>query len=73
MPEERAPTQESRIEDRLIRLGEGQQALREDVALLRGIAEQMDRRLTNLEALQRWGMGLWAAVMLAVIGLYFKG
>jgi hypothetical protein len=65
------------IKAELRRQGEGLTALREDVAelkgMVRGVMEQMDRRIANLEQTQRWGLGLWAVLVLAVLGLYFKG
>lgn len=68
---------EERIENRLDRLEQGQIALREDVAELkgmRGVLEQMDRRLSNLEQGQRWVLGLvfgaWITLMMTIL---FKG
>lgn len=38
--------------------------------------EQMDKRVSNLENMQRWALGImfgtWITLMLAVLGLYFK-
>ena len=59
------------------RLGDGQAALSERMARLEGAFEsgfaQMDKRMGSLESLQRWGFGLYAVLVLAVLGLYFKG
>ncbi|MBI2952193.1 hypothetical protein HYY27_08865 [bacterium] len=38
--------------------------------------DQMDKRVSNLENMQRWALGImfgsWITLMLAVLGLYFK-
>jgi len=47
------------------------------LARLEGLFEQMDRRFSSLEQLQRQNLGImmgtWVSLMLAVLGLYFKG
>ena len=37
------------------------------------LASQMSARMGNVESGQRWGFGLYAVLILAVLGLYFKG
>lgn len=57
----------------------GQRALAFENRLYRleGLFDQMDRRVSSLEPLQRQGLGIlmgtWVSLMLAVLGLYFKG
>ena len=55
-------------------------AMEQRLARLEGGFEQMSQRMGDLgarmssvEALQRWGVGLYAVLILAVLGLYFKG
>ena len=66
-----------RATDELAGTGRGQAALSERMARLEGAFEsgfaQMDKRMGSLESLQRWGFGLYAVLVLAVLGLYFKG
>ena len=70
---ERLETRLERIEGRLERLAEGQNALSERMARMEGGFEQMSARLSELASQQRWGFGLYAVLILAVLGLYFKG
>ena len=84
MPEERAPAQESRIEDRLDRLAE-------DVAELKGEVRQMSQRMGSVEeslrqvsasverlqaafqSNQRWIVGLILVSWMTLVGLILKG
>jgi hypothetical protein len=52
-------------------------AVENRLSRLEGLFEQMDRRVSSLEQLQRQNLGImmgtWVSLMLAVLGLYFKG
>ena len=52
-------------------------AVENRLSRLEGLFEQMDRRFSSLEQLQRQNLGImmgtWVSLMLAVLGLYFKG
>ena len=72
------------VENKLIRfeglfeqLGQRVLAVENRLSRLEGLFEQMDRRVSGLEQLQRQGLGImmgtWVSLMLAVLGLYFKG
>jgi archaellum component FlaC len=74
----------SPVEARLDRIENRLGGLENRVSRIEGLLEgmqrmfeQMDRRVTNLEQNQRWLIGLvlatWVSLMLAVVGLYFKG
>ena len=70
MPEERGLVMlDVRIEERFDRL-------ENSVSELRGTTGQIDKRLSNLEQLQRWGFGImvgsWITLMMSILGLYFK-
>ena len=80
MAEERGATLIEGVEARLERIERAIQDFRYDVqgrlARLESGFEQMDKRVSNLEQMQRWAFGLtvgtWITIMLAVLGLYFK-
>ena len=50
--------------------------LKVDMAEVKGEVRQIDKRIPNLENMQRWAFGImvgtWVTVMLAVLGLYFR-
>ena len=52
-------------------------AVENKLSRVEGLFDQMDRRVSSLEQLQRQGLGImmgtWVSLMLAVLGLYFKG
>ena len=68
---EEARTIDDRIDERLDRLEQGQGALRESVARLVGVVEQMSQRVGNLEQNQRWVLGIlitsWLTLMLTIL------
>lgn len=70
MDEEKGAMLSERIELRL-------DTIENKLARVEGLFDQMDRRVSSLEQLQRQGLGImmgtWVSLMLAVLGLYFKG
>ena len=68
---EETRTIDDRIDERLDRLEQGQGALRESVARLVGVVEQMSQRVGNLEQNQRWVLGIlitsWLTLMLTIL------
>jgi hypothetical protein len=59
------------MEARLDRLEQGQGVLRESVARLVGVVEQLSQRIGNLEQNQRWVLGIlitsWITLMLTIL------
>lgn len=80
MADERDATLVGGVEARLDRIERAIQDFRYDVqgrlARLESGFEQMDKRVSNLEQMQRWAFGImvgtWITLMLGVLGLYFK-
>ena len=70
MSEGETQVAENRIEMRL-------DSIENRLSRLEGLFEQMDRRVSGLEQLQRQGLGImmgtWVSLMMAVLGLYFRG
>ena len=68
---------EAQLETRFDRLDQGAVRLEGGLSRVEGQIEQMDRRATNLEQNHRQLIGIvvgsWITLMLAVLGLYFKG
>ncbi|MBI2504193.1 MAG: hypothetical protein HYW07_13290 [Candidatus Latescibacteria bacterium] len=67
----------SRLEGLFEQLDRRVLAVENKLSRLEGLFDQMDRRVSSLEQLQRQGLGImmgtWVSLMLAVLGLYFKG
>lgn len=69
--DERLETRLEHMEARLDRLEQGQGVLRESVARLVGVVEQLSQRIGNLEQNQRWVLGIlitsWITLMLTIL------
>lgn len=69
--DERLETRLEHLEARLDRLEQGQGVLRESVARLVGVVEQLSQRIGNLEQNQRWVLGIlitsWITLMLTIL------
>jgi hypothetical protein len=75
--EENVPMKEDPLETRFDRFDQGFVRLEGGLSRVEGQMEQMDRRFPNLEQNHRQLIGIvvgsWITLMLAVLGLYFKG
>jgi len=76
MADERGMIIGDRVEARLDKLSADVTDLKVSVGRLETGFEQMDKRVSNLENMQRWALGImfgsWITLMLALLGLYFK-